>query len=112
VRILIELQDIFARFSQPFLDSHSVHVEGLKATQAISSCRTAALGGHMEMCDGCHDAKVSYNSCRDRNCSKCGNVKKEQWMLDRTCELLPVPYFHTVFTVPHELNSLFLANQR
>jgi hypothetical protein len=110
--IVIELQDIFARFSQPFLDSHSVHVEGLKATQAILSCRTAALGGHVEMCDGCHDAKVSYNSCRNRNCPKCGNVKKEQWMLDRTCELLPVPYFHTVFTVPHELNSLFLANQK
>lgn len=110
--ILIELQDIFARFSQPFLDSYSVHVEGLKATQAILQCRTAALGGHVEMCDGCHDSKVSYNSCRNRNCPKCGNLKKEQWMLDRTSELLPVPYFHTVFTVPHELNSLFLANQK
>lgn len=110
--ILIELQDIFARFSQPFLDSHSVHVEGLKATQAISHCRTTALGGHVEICDGCHDSKVSYNSCRNRNCPKCGNVKKEQWILDRTCELLPVPYFHTVFTVPHELNPLFLANQK
>jgi hypothetical protein len=109
---LIELQDVFSRFSQPFLDSHSVHSEGIKATQAILQCRTAALGGHVEMCDGCHDAKVSYNSCRNRNCPKCGNVKKEQWMLDRTCELLPVPYFHTVFTVPHELNPLFLANQK
>jgi hypothetical protein len=108
--ILLELQDIFARFSQPFLDSHSVHVEGLKANQAILQCRTAALGGHVEQCDGCHDSKVSYNSCRNRNCPKCGNLKKEQWVLDRTCELLPVPYFHTVFTVPHELNALFLAN--
>jgi hypothetical protein len=112
VMILIELQNIFSRFSQSFLDSHSVHVEGFKATQAILTCRTAALGGHVEMCDGCHDSKVSYNSCRNRNCPKCGNVKKEQWILDRTCELLPVSYFHTVFTVPHELNPLFLANQK
>ena len=53
-----------------------------------------------------------YNSCRNRNCPKCGNLKKEQWVLDRSTELLPVPYFHTVFTVPHELNGLFLANQK
>ena len=77
-----------------------------------ASCRTAALGGHVEVCDGCHASKVSYNSCRNRNCPKCGNLKKEQWVLDRSTELLPVPYFHTVFTVPHELNGLFLANQK
>jgi hypothetical protein len=109
---LIELQDVFSRFSPSFLESHSVHLEGVKATHAIINCRTAALGGHIHECDSCHASKVSYNSCRNRNCPKCGNLKKEQWILDRTNELLPVPYFHTVFTVPHELNPLFLANPK
>lgn len=107
---LVELQDVFSRFAKDYLNSHSVHYEELKAMKAISDCRTAALGGHVDVCDGCQASKVSYNSCRNRNCPKCGNVKKEQWILDRTCEILPVSYFHTVFTVPHELNALFLAN--
>ena len=110
--ILIELQDVFARFSHSFINSNVVHYEGIKAAKAILSCRTAALGGHVQVCDGCHASKVSYNSCRNRNCPKCGNLKKEQWILDRSSELLPVPYFHTVFTVPHELNGLFLLNQK
>jgi hypothetical protein len=109
---MIELQHIFSRFADPFLDSHPVHIEGIKAAKAIVNCRTAALGGHVDQCDACEDVKVSYNSCRNRNCPKCGNLKKEQWILDRTSELLPVPYFHTVFTVPHELNPLFLANPK
>jgi hypothetical protein len=108
--ILIELQHVFSRFSDSFLDSHSVHVEGIKGTRSIVNCRTAALGGHLNQCDSCDDLQVAYNSCRNRNCPKCGNLKKEQWILDRTSELLPVPYFHTVFTVPHELNPLFLAH--
>lgn len=112
VTILLELQQVFARFAEPFLDSRPVHREGIKASQAIVNCRTAALGGHVDQCDSCDDVKISYNSCRNRNCPKCGNVKKEQWILDRTAELLPVPYFHTVFTVPHELNGLFLANPK
>lgn len=109
---MLELQHVFSRFAQPFLASHSVHMEGIQAIQAILHCRTAALGGHLDRCDTCSDLKVSYNSCRNRNCPKCGNLKKEQWILDRTSELLPVPYFHTVFTVPHELNPLFLANPK
>jgi hypothetical protein len=109
---LIELQHIFSRFADSFLDSHPVHAEGIKAAKAIVNCRTAALGGHVDQCDSCDDVKVSYNSCRNRHCPKCGNLKKEQWILDRTSELLPVPYFHTVFTVPHELNPLFLANPK
>jgi hypothetical protein len=107
---MIELQRIFSRFAEPFLASHPQHIEGIKAIHAIQTCRTAALGGHVDQCHSCEDFKVSYNSCRNRNCPKCGNLKKEQWVLDRTSELLPVPYFHTVFTVPHTLNPLFLAN--
>ena len=110
--ILIELQHVFSQFADSFLNSHPVHVEGIKAARAIVKCRTAALGGHLDQCDSCEELKVSYNSCRNRNCPKCGNLKKEQWILDRTSELLPVPYFHTVFTVPHELNPFFLANPK
>jgi hypothetical protein len=109
---MLELQHLFSRFAPTFLQSHSVHWEGRKAAQAIMQCRTASLGGHLDQCDACHDLKVSYNSCRNRNCPKCGNVKKEQWLLDRSSELLPVPYFHTVFTVPHSLNVLFLTNPK
>jgi hypothetical protein len=110
--IMIELQHVFSRFADSFLDSYPVHIEGIKAAKAIVNCRTAALGGHLDQCDSCEDVKVSYNSCRNRNCPKCGNLKKEQWILDRTSELLPITYFHTVFTVPHELNPLFLANPK
>lgn len=108
--IVLELQHVFARFTETYLASHPVHLEGIKAAKAIVNCRTAALGGHLDQCDSCDDVKISYNSCRNRNCPKCGNLKKEQWIMDRTSELLPVPYFHAVFTVPHQLNPLFLAN--
>lgn len=106
----MELQHVFSRFADSFLSTHPLHRDGHKALRAIVNCRTAALGGHLDQCDTCDDLKVSYNSCRNRNCPKCGNLKKEQWILDRTSELLPVSYFHTVFTVPHELNPLFLVN--
>lgn len=109
---MLELQHVFSRFTEPFLASHSVHLEGVKAAQAIIHCRTSALGGHVDQCDSCQEVKVSYNSCRNRNCPKCGNLKKEQWIVDRTSELLPVPYFHTVFTLPHQLNPLFLAHPK
>ena len=108
--IMLELQQVFTRFAGTFLDAYPVHTAGIKAAKAIVNCRTAALGGHLDQCDSCEEVKVPYNSCRNRNCPKCGNVKKEQWILDRISELLPVPYFHAVFTVPHQLNPLFLAN--
>lgn len=107
---MLELQHVFSRFAQTYLASHPVHPEGFKAVNSIIRCRTAALGGHVDQCDSCQDVNISYNSCRNRNCPKCGNLKKEQWILDRTSELLPVPYFHAVFTVPHQLNPLFLTN--
>lgn len=107
---MIEMQQVFARFAETYLTTHPCHSEGTKAAKAIVNCRTAALGGHVDQCDACDEVKVSYNSCRNRNCPKCGNVKKEQWILDRTSELLPVPYFHVVCTVPHQLNPVFLAH--
>jgi hypothetical protein len=78
---------------------------------AIEICRTSALGGHRDVCDDCGHIKISYNSCRNRHCPKCQFLKKEQWLEARQKELLPIPYFHVVFTIPEELRSLALRNQ-
>jgi hypothetical protein len=79
--------------------------------QAIEICRTAALGGHLDACEDCGHIKISYNSCRNRHCPKCQFLKKEKWLEAREKELLPIPYFHIVFTIPEELNPLALRNQ-
>jgi hypothetical protein len=80
--------------------------------QAIEGCRTALLGGHVDQCDHCGHLEISYNSCRNRHCPKCQFLRKEQWIETRRKDLLPIPYFHVVFTLPAELNPLFLRNRR
>jgi hypothetical protein len=77
----------------------------------LASCRTAALGGHVDACDGCGFVRVSYNSCRDRHCPKCQAGKRAAWLEERLGRLLPVPYFHVVFTLPDTLHPLVLHNQ-
>ena len=108
---MIELQDIFKRFGAEYQSTHSLSIDQQKAVNAILRCRTSSLGGHIDVCDSCGSYRISYNSCRNRNCPKCGNLKKEQWILDRKAEILPIPYFHTVFTVPDDLNPLFRSNE-
>jgi hypothetical protein len=78
----------------------------------IATCRTAALGGHVESCDHCHHQRIAYNSCRNRHCPKCQASACARWMNDRAEELLPVEYFHVVFTLPDTFNALALANKR
>jgi len=80
--------------------------------RAIEVCRTAALGGHKDQCDHCGHLKISYNSCRNRHCPKCQTLRKEKWIEARSEDLLPIEYFHVVFTVPSELNHLVLMNQK
>ena len=80
--------------------------------RAMQACRTAALGGHVETCDGCGFTRQAYNSCRNRHCPKCQTLANTKWLNARTAELLPVTYFHTVFTLPHELNALALGNKK
>jgi hypothetical protein len=80
--------------------------------RAIVSCRTAALGGHVETCDHCHHRRIAYNSCRNRHCPRCQGSACARWMADRAQELLPVEYFHVVFTVPDTFNALALSNKR
>lgn len=79
---------------------------------AIERCRTPALGGHLERCDACGFERPAYNSCRNRHCPKCQVLDKVRWLEARQAELLPVGYFHVVFTLPHELNALILSNKR
>jgi hypothetical protein len=82
------------------------------AMNAIERCRSAALGGHIEECDHCGHVRVSYNSCRNRHCPKCQGLAREKWIEARKRDLLPVGYFHIVFTIPSMLNDLALRNQK
>ena len=84
----------------------------LRTLQAISQCRTAALGGHIDACSDCGHLRISYNSCRNRHCPKCQGLNRHRWVHKRMEELLPVPYFHLVFTLPHQLNELALLQPR
>ncbi len=78
----------------------------------ITTCRTAELGGHLFVCDQCGVITERFNSCRNRHCPKCQRLERERWLDKRQQELLPVPYFHVVFTVPHQLNPLFLTDPK
>jgi hypothetical protein len=88
------------------LDFTHFSAHQLRTLRAIRDCRTAALGGHVDACDACGVVKISYNSCRNRHCPKCQGVERAAWMIGREQDLLPVTYFHVVFTLPHELNDL------
>jgi len=83
-----------------------------KVMRHIATCRTAALGGHIDECDSCGHTRISYNSCRDRHCPKCQAPQQAQWLAQRLERLLPVPYFHVVFTMPDLLNPLVLRNKK
>ena len=107
----LELQDIFNRFGDAYRQTTTMKLVQHKAMNSIRQCRTVALGGHIDACEDCGTMKTSYNSCRNRNCPKCGNLKKEQWILDRKADLLPIPHFHAVFTVPESLHPLFRCNE-
>jgi len=108
----LELADIFRKHGDEFRRNNFLSSEQSKAMYHIETCRTAVLGGHIEACDHCGFLKNAYNSCRDRHCPKCQTLVKEKWLSARKEELLPCPYFHNVFTLPHELNSLILTNKR
>jgi hypothetical protein len=83
----------------------------LKVMSAIERCRTAALGGHVERCEACAHLRISYNSCRNRHCPKCQAAAAKEWLADRQAELLPVPYFHAVFTLPRPITDIAYQNK-
>jgi hypothetical protein len=106
-----ELQDIFRLYGEAYLNEHPQPPHVWKAIRAIQNCRTAILGGHTDTCDECGYMKISYNSCRNRHCPKCQALAKEQWVMAREAELLPVTYFHVVFTLPQELSEFVIRNR-
>jgi hypothetical protein len=110
-RPALEVGDVFRRYGPSYRVRHVLSRQQRRAMHAIEACRTAALGGHIEECDRCGHRRPVYNSCRNRHCPKCQALAKAQWLAQRQSELLPVGYFHAVFTLPHELNPLLAANQ-
>ena len=107
-----ELADIFRQYGQSYAKTHRLSAAQQKVMRAVETCRTAELGGHLKQCDRCGFEHPSYNSCRNRHCPKCQSLAKAQWLQKQTSELLPVGYFHLVFTLPHELNRLILAHKK
>jgi predicted Zn-ribbon and HTH transcriptional regulator len=108
----LEVADILRVFGQAYRDRHPVSPEQALVMKRLARCRTAALGGHVDACGGCGFTRVSYNSCRDRHCPKCQAGKRAAWLQTRLERLLPVDYFHVVFTLPDLLWPLMLRNQR
>ena len=107
----LELADIMRQFGPSFLVTHKLPRRHRKVMQQIVNCRTPVLGGHRHWCARCDYSRYVYHSCRNRHCPKCQTSAKERWREARQQELLPVPYFHNVFTLPHELNGLFLKSE-
>ena len=106
----LEIASIIEQFLPQLNKSLPLHHH--KTLRAIQACRTAALGGHIDECNACGHLRISYNSCRNRHCPKCQGINKEMWIIQQEEMLLPIAYFHVVFTLPHELNELCLYNPK
>jgi hypothetical protein len=113
-RPTLEVADIVRAAGNSFWEQQKSHLAWphRKVLDAIVRCRTAALGGHLDQCVRCGHQAISFNSCRNRHCPKCQGNARAKWLAARSAELLPVPYFHIVFTLPHELSALVLQNKR
>lgn len=109
----LEVADIFRRHGPSYAQAHDGHLGRVerRVLSAIALCRTAALGGHVEACEDCVHARIAYNSCRNRHCPKCQGGARERWLADRQADLLPVPYFHVVFTVPSDVAEIAFHNK-
>ncbi|RYC29240.1 IS91 family transposase [Lichenibacterium minor] len=109
----LEIADILRRHGVAWRAAQAGHVSlgQLKVMSAIETCRTAALGGHVEACEGCRHTRVAYNSCRNRHCPKCQGAAAREWLAARAADLLPVGYFHVLFTVPAEIADIAFTNK-
>lgn len=108
----VGLADILRRHESAYLATHDLSVAKARVWRAIVACRTAALGGHVEVCDACGVSRHVYHSCRNRHCPLCQTRAREAWLVARRRELLPTPYFHLVFTLPHVLHGLVARHPR
>ena len=109
----LEVASIFRRHGEAFRQAHAGHLGYVerRIMGAITACRTAAFGGHVEQCDDCGATRIAYNSCRNRHCPKCQGLARAQWLAQRQAELLPVPYFHVVFTLPASVGEIAFQNK-
>ena len=108
----MEVSDAFAFFGEQYRSEHKLSFQQSRTMFAIEHCRTSVLGGHVDGCDSCGHKQISYNSCRNRHCPKCQGLSRIKWIDKLSSGLLPVRYFHIVFTIPSELNRLALVNQK
>jgi hypothetical protein len=109
----LEVADVFRRYGEACRAQHgaSMSTRQRRVMTAIELCRTAVPGGHLERCKECGHERNAFNSCRDRHCPKCQCLARAQWIEDRKAELLAVPYFHVVFTVPEDIAAIALQNK-
>ena len=107
-----ELAQVVSLFKSDYTAAHSPTYRTLKVLHHIESCRTSALGGHVDVCDECGIVHISYNSCRDRHCPKCQGMDREAWVEARKEDILPVKYFHVVFTLPEALHQIALLHRK
>ena len=109
----LELATVFRQVGPEYRRGHTGTLSRaqLRVMSAIEHCRTATLGGHVEQCDACGHQRIAFNSCRDRHCPKCQSLTRAQWLEDRRAELLPVEYFHVVFTVPQPIEAIAYQNK-
>jgi len=109
----LEVADILRRYGAAYRAEHEMSLSSAqrRVMRAISACRTAALGGHVEACDSCDHRRIAYNSCRNRHCPKCQSLARAQWIEQRQAELLDCPYFHVVFTLPEEIAAIAYQNK-
>ena len=112
-RPALEVADIFRGHGPAWRQAHAGHVslDQLKVMSAIESCRTAALGGHIARCEDCAYTTIAYNSCHNRHCPKCQGAAAKEWLAAREADLLPVPYYHVVFTLPAPIADIAYQNK-
>jgi hypothetical protein len=106
-----EVADVVRRYGDEYVRTHVTTAAQRRVLRAIAHCRTAVLGGHRQQCESCGQQRIAYNSCRNRHCPKCQGKERARWLAAEQALLLPVPYFHLVFTLPHQLNALVRPNR-
>src|SRR5260370_18889055 len=112
-RPAIEIANVLRRHGDAYRRVHAGHLGRVerRVMSAMVACRTAVLGGHVEACDACGMTQIAYNSCRNRHCPKCQGKARAEWLAAREADLLPVPYFHVVFTLPARVAAIAFQNK-
>jgi hypothetical protein len=108
----LEIAHILQHHIEDYQRQYRLGPEHRKILSDLLNCRTAKMGGRLERCDTCGSLRITYHSCRNRHCPKCQHMPRERWLAKQKEQILPVPYFHVVFTLPHELNAVILNHKR